>query len=270
MAALTAAPAYPILESILRTHTAEGLITSADIISASPVEAIEGFALTVTDAGTGLFINSQAQLVAVDTPASNGIIHQIDQVINPFTGYFGISNADNATAPASSNEAGTIADIVLSDARLATLSKILLTLQPDFLNSRLRLFSPADTAPQLFIAPSNTAFDAAPPGTAEASLSPANQPLSFQLYSFGLLDSTALTSDVTSLAELSSAVGGGAQLTSAFTRIPITLSQTPGGAVTVNNAVVEAEICGSNGCVVLVDRVLDPLYLAFGPVDRAA
>lgn len=33
-----------------------------------------------------------------------------------------------------------------------------------------------------------------------------------------------------------------------------------------NLAVVEAEVCGSNGCLWLMDRVLDPLYLAFGPV----
>lgn len=266
MGALTAAPAYSILESILRTHIAEGLVSSADIISASPVEAIEGFPLTVTDTSTAFLINSQAQLTAVDAPASNGLIHQIDQVLNPYTGYFGISNA--TTPPTTSDEPGTIADLVLSDTHLTSLRDILLALQPDLLTTRLRLFSPAAAPSQIFIAPSNTAFVAAPPGTAEASVAPSNQALSVLLFSFGLLDSTSLMDGAEKLADLDLAVRGEVQLASAFTGINITASQAEGGAVRLNNAVVEAEVCGSNGCLWLVDRVLDPLYLAFGPVDR--
>lgn len=34
----------------------------------------------------------------------------------------------------------------------------------------------------------------------------------------------------------------------------------------MNNAGIQAEVCGSNECVWIVDRFLDPLYLAFGPV----
>jgi len=265
--ALTAAPAYSILESVLRTHIAEGLFTSADVVAASPVEAIEGFSLTVTDTSTIFHVNSQAQITAVDGPASNGIIHQIDQVLNPFTGYFGISNATTPSPPSTSDDAGTIADILFSDARLTSLRDILLALQPDLLTSRLRLFSPAATPPQVLIAPSNTAFGAAPPGTAESSVAPSNQALSLVLFSFGLLDSTTLVSGGARLADLDFADGAAVPLTSTFTRINLTASQLE-GAVRVNNAVVEAEVCGSNGCVWLVDRVLDPLYLAFGPVDR--
>lgn len=86
------------------------------------------------------------------------------------------------------------------------------------------------------------------------------------LFSFGLLESTALMSGGSRLADLDFAERGTVPLTSAFTGIKVTASQTE-GMVGVNNlAVVEAEVCGSNGCLWLMDRVLDPLYLAFGPV----
>lgn len=261
MKALVAAPAYPLLESIIRTHITEGLATSADIISISPLEAIQGFPLTATSAGDAIFVNSQAEIVAVDAPASNGIIHQIDQVLNPYTAYFGISDA--TTEPLASEADGTMADILNSDTRLTDIRDVLLALQPDFVRSRLALVpvEGGERKQQIFAAPSNEAFAAAPPGTVEAAKSPSNQALSFQLFSFGLVDAARL--------EDLDLASGSTQLPNVFTGISVTASQTTvDGALTLNNAVVEEEICGSNGCIWIVDRILDPLYLAFGPLDR--
>ncbi|KAJ4419418.1 hypothetical protein N0V82_005000 [Gnomoniopsis sp. IMI 355080] len=259
---LTAAPAYPILESILRTHIAEGLVTSANIISASPVVAIEGFPLVAQSNGAvSVFINDQARIVAVDTFSLNGVVHQIDQVLNPFTAYFGVSNA--TTAPQTSDTYGTIADILLNDERLTNIRDVLLTLHPEFVHGRLQLSKP-DGGLQIFAAPSNDAFAAAPPGTVDNSKAPSNQPLSLQLFTFGLLNSDTKYEDLDFSA-------GPVQVASAFTYINVTVKQTPGAATLLNNAAIQAQVCGqTNGCVWILDRILDPLYMAFGPSSRGS
>ncbi|KAG8166352.1 hypothetical protein KVR01_002041 [Diaporthe batatas] len=257
--ALTAAPAYPIFESIIRTHVAEGLVTSADVVSASPFEAIEGFPLTAAVGGEqAILVNNQAQIVAVDTFASNGVVHQIDQVLNPFTGYFGISNA--TAAPTTSDTGGTVGDILLSDQRLSTIRDILQALSPDLINVRLRLAEAGGT-PQIFAVPSNDAFVGLPDNTVDSSIAPSNQPLSLQLYSFGLLGTDARFADL----DFSS---GPINVPSSVTGINVTATQADGGATFLNNAAIQEQVCGSNGCVWIVDRVLDPLYLAFGPLNR--
>ena len=259
--ALTAAPAYPIFESIIRTHIAEGFVASADVVGASPFEAIEGFPISAAAVGgnQAIIVNEQAQIVAVDRPASNGVVHQIDQVLNPFTDYFGISSA---TAPPTTSETdGTVADILLGDQRLTTVRDILQALSPGFINTRLAL-AKAGGAPQIFAAPSNDAFAGLPDNTADASVAPSNQPLSLQLYSLGLLDTDARFADL----DFS---GGPINIGSTLTGINLTASQVEGGATFLNNAGIQEQVCGSNGCVWLLDRVLDPLYLAFGPLNRA-
>ncbi|KAI3401410.1 hypothetical protein diail_11494 [Diaporthe ilicicola] len=261
--ALTAAPAYPIFESIIRTHVAEGYITSADVVSASPFEGIEGFPITAAVVGgeKAIFVNNQAQVVAVDTFASNGVIHQIDQVLNPYTDYFGISNA--TVPPITSETDGTIADILLNDARLTMIRDILQVLSPDFMGSRLAM-AEAGCTPQIFAAPSNDAFAGLPEKTYDSSVAPSNQPLSLQIYSFGLLGTDARLADL----DFS---GGPVSIASTFTGINVTASQVAGGGATfLNNAAIQEQVCGSNGCVWVADRVLDPLYLAFGPLNRGA
>lgn len=258
--ALTAAPAYPIFESIIRTHVAEGFVTSADVVSASPFEAIEGFPLVAAAVGgdQAILVNNQAQIVAVDTFASNGVIHQIDQVLNPFTDYFGISNT--TAAPTTSDTDGTVADILLSDQRLSIMRDILQALNPDFIHVRLAL-AEAGGMPQIFAVPSNDAFVGLPDNTVDASVAPSNQPLSLQLYSFGLLDTDARFADL----DFSS---GPINVPSTLTGINVTATQVDGGATFLNNAAIQEQVCGSNGCVWVVDRILDPLYLAFGPLNR--
>lgn len=260
--ALTAAPAYPIFEAIIRTHIAEGEVTSTDIVSASPVVAIEGFPLSAvvsTESDGSVFVNEQAKIVAVDAFASNGVIHQIDQVLNPFTAYFGVSNATNA--PQATETQGTVADVLRTDERLTNIRDLLLTLQPDLVRNRLTLAEPGGN-PQIFAAPSNAAFSAAPAGTLESSVAPSNQPLGIQLYSFGLLDTNARFADLDFSA-------GPINVASVFTGINVTANQLQGGATFLNNAAIEAQVCASNGCVWIVDRILDPLYLGFGPLERS-
>lgn len=260
--ALTAAPAYPIFEALIRTHIAEGLLTSADIISSSPFEAIEGFPITATAVGDvgAVIINGQARVVAVDTFASNGVVHQIDQVLNPFTAYFGISNATTGPQNTTEPPTGTVASILRSDDRLSIINEVLQALNPDFISIRLGS-SRNDDLPHIFAAPSNDAFSVLSDQAVASSIAPSNQCLSFQLFAFGLLSNNAPLSAI----DFST---GPVSVTNAFTEIGMNLTRSDEGAVFLNNAAIQEEVCGSNGCVWIIDRVIDPLYLAFGPLDR--
>lgn len=261
--ALTAAPAYPILEAIIRTHVAEGLFASAGIVASSPFEAIEGFAISASapgDDGT-VIVNGQSRIVAVDTFALNGVVHQIDQILNPFTAYFGVSNA-TSTAETANISTCTVADILRSDERLSNIRDVLQALNPDFISNRLGL-SRADGLPQIFAAPSNDAFSVLPASSIASAMAPSNQALSFQLFAFGLLSNNA------PLAALDFSAGP-VSVANAFTEIGLTVTQSDGGTVFLNNAAIQEELCASNGCVWIIDRILDPLYLAFGPLNRTS
>lgn len=252
--ALLAAPAYPLFESIGRFHIAEGFYAAADIAAASPIESIEGFSLSATLDGDAIVINGQAEIISVDTFASNGVIHQINRILNPYTAYFGTSNT--TVAPAQSTEVvGTISDILLSDERLSTARDIFLALNPDLINNRLRLSGPK--GPQIFAVPSSDAFKRLPDGATSIAIAPSNRDLSLLLFAGGLLDTTIRFENL----DFSK---GDIAISSVFTGINVTVSQATSGATFLNNAAVEAQVCGSNGCIWLIDRVLDPLYLAFG------
>lgn len=260
--ALTAAAAYPILEAVIRSHIAEGLVTSADVLSASPIRAVEGVELTAVETGDDtIIVNGQAKIVAVDALAANGVVHQIDQVLNFFTAIFGISDATDA-APNTTTSTRTMADILRNEERLSNIVEVLDTLNPDFVANRLDL-AREDDLPQIFAAPSNDAFAGLRSGLVALAVAPSNQPLSLQLFSFGLLSNNAPLSAIDFSA-------GPVSVSSALTEIGATLTQTDEGAVFLNNAAIQEEICGSNGCVWVVDRIIDPLYLAFGPLDRTS
>lgn len=262
--ALTAASAYPILEAILRTHISEGLFTSVDVVSASPIESIEGFPISVVASSDNdaILVNNQSQIVAVDAFASNGVIHQVDQVLNPFAAYFGITNATDVP-PTTDIFQGTMADILQSYEQLSTIRYVLQALNPDFIDNRLDL-ARADGLPQIFAAPSNDAFSVLPNlfnGSIASAVAPTNQPLAFQLFAFGLFN---INSPLAAL----DFCAGPVSAANVFTGINATVTQADGGAVLLNNAAIQGEVCGSNGCVWVIDRALDPLYLAFGPLDR--
>jgi uncharacterized surface protein with fasciclin (FAS1) repeats len=253
--ALIAAPAYPLLKSIVQTHIAEGFYASPDVVAASPIESIEGFPLSAAISAGSVVINGQAKVVAVDSLASNGVVHQVDQILNPYTAYFGVSNT--TSAPANTTQTGgAIADILLDDERLSMARNILLAVSPDLVNNRFRATGPR--GPQILAAPSNDAFKSLPDSTFLSATAPSNQDLSFQLFSWGLLDTSSRFEDL-------NFSDGDIAIANVYTGINVTVSRTRGGAIFLNNAVVQEQICGSNGCVWLIDRVLDPLYLAFGP-----
>jgi uncharacterized surface protein with fasciclin (FAS1) repeats len=70
------------LTSILAYHVAPGRRDSGDVVDSTRIRTIQGGFLRVSLHDGGAYVND-ARIIAVDVPASNGIIHVIDAVLLP-------------------------------------------------------------------------------------------------------------------------------------------------------------------------------------------
>ena len=70
------------LANILKYHVVEGEVMSTDLTNGQKAETLEGGTLTVTINGKTVKIND-ATVATADVPASNGVVHVIDQVLLP-------------------------------------------------------------------------------------------------------------------------------------------------------------------------------------------
>mgnify|MGYP005857328085 CR=1 FL=1 len=70
------------LKAVLLYHVAAGKLKAADVVKVDSVKTLQGQAIAVKVADGKVMVN-QAQVVATDVAASNGVIHVIDNVILP-------------------------------------------------------------------------------------------------------------------------------------------------------------------------------------------
>ena len=70
------------LANILKYHVVEGEVMSTDLTNGQKAKTLEGGSLTVTINGKTVKIND-ATVATADVPASNGVVHVIDQVLLP-------------------------------------------------------------------------------------------------------------------------------------------------------------------------------------------
>ena len=70
------------LANILKYHVVEGEVMSSDLTNGQKAKTLEGGSLTVTINGQTVKIND-ATVATADVPASNGVVHVIDQVLLP-------------------------------------------------------------------------------------------------------------------------------------------------------------------------------------------
>ena len=70
------------LQAILLYHVVSGKIMSGDISGSAQPETLQGATIDVEATGKGVTVNN-ANVVAADVEASNGVIHVIDTVILP-------------------------------------------------------------------------------------------------------------------------------------------------------------------------------------------
>ena len=70
------------LSAILTYHVVSGRVTSAAVAGLDHATTLEGSEITIGTEGEGVTVDD-ANVIAVDIEASNGIIHVIDAVITP-------------------------------------------------------------------------------------------------------------------------------------------------------------------------------------------
>lgn len=70
------------LIAILTYHVVAGKVTSAQVVSLDSAGTVNGESIAITVVDGGVRVN-QANVVAADIEASNGVIHVIDEVILP-------------------------------------------------------------------------------------------------------------------------------------------------------------------------------------------
>ncbi|MGY6629425.1 MAG: fasciclin domain-containing protein [Wenzhouxiangella sp.] len=70
------------LTAILTYHVVSGAVTSAEVVLIDSATTLQGSDVTITVTDDGVQVD-EANVIAVDIEASNGIIHVIDAVITP-------------------------------------------------------------------------------------------------------------------------------------------------------------------------------------------
>jgi uncharacterized surface protein with fasciclin (FAS1) repeats len=71
------------LAEILTYHVVSGEVFAADVIGLDSATTMQGQDIAIEVVDGGVVLNGSANVVATDVPASNGVVHVIDQVILP-------------------------------------------------------------------------------------------------------------------------------------------------------------------------------------------
>ncbi|KAL4947981.1 Fasciclin-domain-containing protein [Aspergillus filifer] len=276
--------AYPLTEALLRTHIIEARLTAANLVSLDGsdtgvggistslqlsntteqfhrgilTKTVQGYYIDSTTSTNGtVLIDDQAAVIQADIVADNGLIHEIDQIIDPFLIYGG-GPSNRTTAPTTETTDLTIAAFIQTDSRLANSSKLLSNNSPD----TIRRLSKQSGSKQFFVAPQNEAYELMPTilPVFHTLVSPYKGPLNTLLWQSGWVDSDGERFGSLDFSDTMS-------VASDVTGLNLTVT-SDNDAVFINNAGVVTQVETSNGYLWIVDRWLDPLYQAFGPVDR--
>ena len=70
------------LQAILTYHVVPGKVMASDAATLTSAKTVNGQSFRISESGGGLMVD-KATVVKADIPASNGVIHVIDQVIIP-------------------------------------------------------------------------------------------------------------------------------------------------------------------------------------------
>jgi len=70
------------LQAILTYHVVSGKVMASDAAMLTSAKTVNGQSFRITESGSTLMVN-KATVIKADIPASNGVIHVIDQVLIP-------------------------------------------------------------------------------------------------------------------------------------------------------------------------------------------
>ena len=268
---------YPLLLSLFRTHLVEGhdwAIPPAG--QKTTLTSVEGYPIVISSDANSSHIDNQyykpALLKASSITAVGGVVHKIDRFLDPFAASFGVSSTSGpgkvtVIDASPRQETKTMTDLVLAEPQLAKWSGLITRVLPAImkrLSDRRGPEGGACLTPHPFaIIPSNDAVALLPMNYTKVLSAPYNFALSSHLLAWGISVPTCATfedimKDVKTKGEF--------KIFSHRADLNLTIRETArgSGVLTVNNArVLTANRCAGNGCIWIVDRLIDPVFGMF-------
>lgn len=274
---------YPLLLSLLRNHFIESDIMPSLVASLSPstesqaakivtASSAEGYPIEFNIQSNNSHINNTyySSPFTSSTPikASNGFLQKITRVLDPYASPFGVS--PNKTiiptiidrSPRQENK--TMTDLVNAEPELSiwkeTITEVLNAIMKR-LGDKRGAENPSCQNPKPFaILPLNAAFDIPPPAYLKTLRAPFNFALSSHLLAWGIsVPTCAGLEDILSVIRKE----GSFRIFSHRADLNLTITERE-GELRVNNArVVMANRCAGNGCIWIVERLIDPVWGMF-------
>lgn len=276
---------YPLLLSLLRHHFIESDNMTSLISDLSPATnskdikiitatSAEGYPITFGIQQDTDFINSTYYTATFSSEkaikASNGLIHKINRVLDPYASTFGVSpNATAITTPTiidktARQEEKTMTDLVNVEPELKvwkdTISTVLNAIMKR-LGDRRGAEGGGCTSPHPFaVLPINSAFSLLPAKYIDTLRAPFNFALASHLLAWGISVPTCASFD-----DIRAKIKqeGSFKIFSHRADLNLTITEAD-GVMRVNNArVVMANRCAGNGCIWIVERLVNPAWGMF-------
>jgi transforming growth factor-beta-induced protein len=208
------------LTDILLYHVVSGSVLAADVVNLSQAETLLGKNVNIKVDMGSVMIN-EANVVATDIIADNGVIHVIDSVI--------LIPADLAD----------IVDTAVADGRFTTLAAAL--------GAAELIETLKGGGPFTVFAPTDDAFALLPEGTVESLLLPENKQQLIDILLYHVVAGKVMAEDVVTLTEAETVLGQNVSI------------KVEDGKVFINDAeVIVTDIVTSNGVIHVIDTVLLP------------
>ncbi|KAF2672531.1 hypothetical protein BT63DRAFT_422983 [Microthyrium microscopicum] len=267
---------YPLLLSLIRSHIADGNIYLPAPGNRISGNSVEGYPIVLgVDQQGSRTIDNKYYTVNITSmrKVENGHIYTIDRVLDPFVQSFGMTIPQNkktdallTTPPGTPIPYATMADIVSSDPNLSTWRGIMNEVSPSFMKrlaekpaSSPKLCPPGTAKPNAIL-PDNAAFEYLSKEYRKSLKAPFNFATSLQLLSFGITKPTCLSwEDIVGIVRAYK----GYKIYSHDSEMNMTITEPAKGSgeFFLNNAKLTfANMCAGNGCIWVVDRLIDPVY----------
>jgi hypothetical protein len=215
--------------------------------------------------------NYEAELSGFND-AENGVVQKINRLLDPYASTFGVSATNGSGKPtvldnSARQENKTMVDLIRAEPLLTSWRTLIGEVLPQIIN-RLgdrRGAERKDCAvPFPFVVlPVNDAFSQLPINYTKTLKAPYNFGLSSHLLAWGIsVPTCASFQDILATVREK----GSFEIFSHRADMNLTVSETAKGSgeLRVNNArVIMANRCAGNGCIWMVDRMIDPVYGLF-------
>ncbi|MCS6827207.1 MAG: fasciclin domain-containing protein [Caldilinea sp.] len=230
-----------LLTQVLLYHVVAGKVMASDLSDGLEVATLQGESVKFT-LGDGVAMVNDANIVAADIEASNGVIHVIDSVLLPPSVIAAAAAAEEAAEPvATPAPTEELADIVDTAVAAGSFNTLVAAVQAAGLVDALR-----GAGPFTVFAPTDDAFAKLPAGTIDALLADPTGDLT-QILLYHVVPGKVMSTDLSDGLEASTLQGG---------TVVFTLGD---GGAKVNDAnIVAADIEASNGVIHVIDSVLLP------------